>query len=153
MVESAFLDPAGPPSDGDVRRALGASARLWDALVEFATGPCGAHATWVHEGRTTGWALRCVRAGRPFVVLYPEVAGPAARVVIGERDREAALALPLGTTIGEALHGARRYPDGTWVLARPASLADVADLSRLLAVKLPPTIRARVLAGMDGPPA
>lgn len=144
MAESAFLDPARPPDDVEVAAALGPRAPLWQALVAFISGPCGARTTWVHEGRTTGWALRAVRAGKPFAVLYPEPGVAAARIVVGERDRAAAFALPLGDRIGATLREARRYPDGTWVYARPETPDDVADLERLLAVKLPPTIRARV---------
>jgi hypothetical protein len=144
MPASAFLDPASPPTADEIRAVLAERAPLWGSLVAFVEGPCGAAATWEHEGRASGWALRCVRAGRPFVVLYPELAAVAARIVIGERDRDAALALPLGTRVGAALREARRYPDGTWVYARPETAEDVADLCRLLAVKLPPTIRARV---------
>jgi hypothetical protein len=148
MAESAFLDPARPPTDEEVAAALGPRASLWDALVAFIAGPCGAATTWVHEGRKTGWALRAVRAGKPFVVLYPEPGAAAARIVIGEKDRDAAFALPLGERMGTVLREARRYPDGTWVYARPETPEDVADLERLLAVKLPPTIRARVAAAI-----
>jgi hypothetical protein len=146
MAESAFLDPACPPDDAEVRAALGPCAPLWDALAVFIAGPCGAVTTWVHEGRTSGWALRAVRAGKPFAALYPEPGVAAIRIVIGERDRDAAFALPLGERVGATLREARRYPDGTWVYARPETAEDIADLERLLAVKLPPTIRARVAA-------
>ena len=148
MAASAFLDPARPPEPDEVRAALGARTPLWDALVAFVVGPCGAVTAWVHEGRKTGWALRAVRAGRPSAVLYPERGISAIRIVIGEKDRDAAFALPLGERIGATLREARRYPDGTWVYARPESAEDVADLERLLAVKLPPTIRARVAAAL-----
>jgi len=148
MTVSAFLNAAHPPTPDEVAAALGDRAGLWDRLVAFIEGPCGARAAWEHEGRTTGWALRWVRAGRPFVVLYPESGVVAARVVIGERDREAAFSLDLGDRIGPALREARRYPDGTWVYARPETADDATDLCRLLAVKLPPTVRARVEAGL-----
>ncbi len=144
MVASAFLDPARPPEAAEVRAALGERAPLWEGLVAFVDGPCGARLTWVHEGRTSGWSLRAVRAGKPFALLCPEPGVAAVRVVIGEKDRDAAFALPLGARIGGTLREARRYPDGTWVYARPETAEDVADLERLLAVKLPPTIRARV---------
>jgi hypothetical protein len=146
MAESAFLDPARPPTDEEVAAALGPRALLWDALVAFVAGPCGAAMTWIHEGPKTGWALRAVRAGKPFAVLYPEPGAAAVRIVVGEKDRDAAFALPLGDRIGATLRDARRYPDGTWVYARPETAEDVADLEQLLAVKLPPTIRARVAA-------
>jgi hypothetical protein len=149
VAASAFLDPAGPPDAAAVAAALGARAPLWDALVAFVGETCGATTTWVHEGRATGWALRAVRAGRPFAVLYPEPDVAAIRIVIGEKDRDAAFALPLGPRIGETLREARRYPDGTWVYARPETMPDVTDLCRLLAVKLPPTIRARVRIELD----
>jgi hypothetical protein len=144
MAVSAFLDADRRPETDEVTAALGDRAGLWDAIVAFVEGPCGARTTWVHEGRTTGWALRCVRAGRPFVVLYPEAGAVAVRVVIGERDRDAALGLLLGDRIGAALRDAHRYPDGTWVYARPETPDDTADLCRLLTVKLPPTVRARI---------
>lgn len=89
-----------------------------------------------------------MRAGRPFATLFPEAGQAAVLVVVGERHRDAALALDPATPMGAAVHEARRYPDGTWVYARPGSSADVADLCRLLAVKLPPTIRARVESGI-----
>ncbi len=144
MVASVFLDPAGPPAEAGLSAALGERAPLWQALVAFIEGPCGARTTWVHEGRATGWALRAVRAGKPFAVLYPEPGVAAVRIVIGEKDRDAAFALRLGARVGTTLREARRYPDGTWLYARPETADDVADLERLLAVKLPPTIRARV---------
>jgi hypothetical protein len=148
MPLSAFHDPDHPPAPDAVDAALGAHALLWRALVDFCEGPCGAHGSWVHQGRATGWVLRFVRAGRPFVTLAPEVGSVAALVIIGERDREAAFGLDLGACASTALRDARRYPDGTWVYVRPGSAADVADLRRLLAVKLPPTIRARVEAAL-----
>lgn len=144
MAASAFFDPAGPPAEAALSAALGERAPLWQALVAFIEGPCGARTTWVHEGRATGWALRAVRAGKPFAVLYPEPGVAAVRIVIGEKDRDAAFALRLGARVGTTLREARRYPDGTWLYARPETADDVADLERLLAVKLPPTIRARV---------
>ena len=144
MAASAFLDPAGPPAEPALSAALGDRAPLWQALVVFIEGPCGARTSWVHEGRATGWALRAVRAGKPFAVLYPEPGVAAVRIVIGEKDRDAAFALRLGARVSTMLREARRYPDGTWLYARPETADDVADLERLLAVKLPPTIRARV---------
>ena len=146
MAASVLTDPFVEPTMEEAHQAAGTAAPIWDALVAFAIDDCGAKGGFVHWGKEYGWALQFVRAGRPFFTLYPAGGTVTLQVVLGRADRASADSLPLADRIRREIDQARSYPDGTWVYLHLSSLEDVPDVRRLIGLKLPPRVRARVEA-------
>jgi hypothetical protein len=84
------------------------------------------------------------RAGRPFVTLTPRHGGFDALVVLGRAEADAARGLPLGGGTREAFVDSPQLHDGRWLFLPIGGDEDADDLLRLLSVKLPARVRARL---------
>ena len=143
MNASAFLDRSTPPADRDLLAALGDAAARWSRLARTLR-ELGAHATARWDGPRSGWCVAYRRAGRPFVTLTPRAGGFDALVVLGRAEADAARGLPLGEGTREAFVDSPQLRDGRWLFLSIGSDADADDLLRLLSVKLPARVRARL---------
>ena len=74
-------------------------------------------------------------------------------VVLGGAEAAVAGALPMGEATRDAFADSPQLRDGRWLLLPIASDADEGDLLRLLTVKLPPRIRARLASKHHPVPA
>ncbi len=146
MVVSAFMDRSGPPTRDELRLALESTAGCWDALVDHLTVAMGARDAWQWGGAKYGWEQRFKRAGKPFTTLTPGFGGFTALVILGREESDRAAGLPLGERSRRTFEAAQQYHDGRWLYLRVKSAEDVADVEALLRVKLPPTVRAKMLA-------
>jgi hypothetical protein len=144
MNASAFLDRSLPPTDHELIAALGDAAPRWLRLVRVLVGEIGAHAEARWDGPRSGWCLPFKRAGRPLVTLTPRSAGFDALVVLGQHEADAARGLPLGEAVRDAFVDSPQLHDGRWLFLSIGSDADADDLLRLLSVKLPARLRARL---------
>jgi hypothetical protein len=145
MSTSVFLDPEHPPTERELRAAVGeSSAELWDELVGVLERDLGAHPRHRWDGPRSGWCVPFTRAGRPLVTLTPETGAFAALVVLGRTEADAAAGLPLGEQVRDLFASSPQLHDGRWLFLTIASHEDMEDLLRLLTVKLPPRVRARL---------
>ncbi len=137
-----FIEPGLSPSDDALGDALGPSVGFWRDLVGRAE-TMGARGEWSWDGPKNGWSWRMKRAGKPFLSLAPRSRGFRALVILGREQAEQATSLPLGQRVRATYDSARQYPDGRWIFHFVECAEDVRDISLLLRLKLPPTIRAR----------
>jgi hypothetical protein len=145
VTTSPFLDREHPPTEREVHAALGeAATELWDEIVQVLEHDLGARRRYRWDGRRSGWSVPFTRAGRPFVTLTPEHGAIAALVVLGRAEADAAAGLPLGQQVRDLFASSSQLHDGRWLFLTIASREDMEDLVRLLTVKLPPRIRARL---------
>lgn len=144
MTSSAFLDRDHSPADHELHEALGDAAPRWADLARTLTDELGARSAWRWDGPRSGWCVPFRRAGRPFVTLTPRTGGFDALVVLGAAEADVAGALPMGEATRDAFADSPQLHDGRWLFLTIASDADARDLLRLLTVKLPPRVRARL---------
>lgn len=145
MTES-FFDPAVVPSPGAVDGLLGVRRDCWHHLLREIEA-MGALGAWVWGGARYGWEWKARRAGKPFITLTPHAGGFKAMVILGQADSSAARSIPLGPRVRATFESAREFPDGRWIFHEVESDRDVADLAKLLRLKLPPTVRERLDEG------
>jgi hypothetical protein len=147
MTHSAFMDRTVPPTEREVIAAMGDVAPLWKALVARLTDDFGAKGSFRWDGPKYGWSLPFTRAGRPFVTLTPQRGGMQALVVLGRHDADMAGALMLNASARSIFGASPQLHDGRWLYLPIGSHDDIDDLLKLLTVKLPPRVRARVASG------
>ncbi|HSI99554.1 MAG TPA: DUF3788 family protein [Patescibacteria group bacterium] len=150
---TTFRDRDHSPSDHELRAALGEAAARWANLARTLTDELGAKPAWRWDGPRSGWCLPFRRAGRPFVTLTPRTGGFDALVVLGAAEAAVAGALPMGEATREAFADSPQLHDGRWLFLPIASDADEGDLLRLLTVKLPARVRARLASKLHPVPA
>jgi hypothetical protein len=153
VSSSAFLDRDHSPADHELRAVLGDAAARWVSLAHTLTDELGAQSAWRWDGPRAGWCVPFRRAGRPFVTLTPRAGGFDALVVLGAAEADVARALPMGEATREAFADSPQLHDGRWLFLPIASDCDANELLRLLSVKLPPRVRARLASKLHTVPA
>jgi hypothetical protein len=154
MTRSAFVDHDHAPTDQEIRAVLGeAVAGVWTELAATLERDFGAR--WQHrwDGPRSGWSVAYRRAGRPFVTLTPEAGAIGALVVLGRTEAEAAGGLPLGEQVRDLFASSEQLHDGRWLFLTIATHDDLEDLLRLLTVKLPARVRAKLALARPPVPA
>lgn len=146
MTDAPWLDPDGAPADDVLAAALGPAFDHWRALEAEAVR-MGGRPGWRWDGPKAGWVLAVKRAGRPFLTLLPEQAGARALVILGASQVSEVAGMTLSPAVRSVFESAHPYPDGRWLAIPLRSAIEVADVAALLAVKLPPTVRARLAGG------
>lgn len=145
---NAFFDPSAEPSQRALDGLLTARSGLWRQLIERVE-EMGGTGAWTWGGPKYGWELKFRRGSKPFATLTPKAGGFVALVILGRAETAAVDAAALGEGVRRTFESARQLPDGRWLFHSVESERDVADVAGLLALKLPPTARAR-LAGPRG---
>lgn len=138
MIASAFLDASRPPSEAELRAALGAMAGAWDRLE----GEIAAHGSlrteWKSYSKASGWCRKFLLGdkARNIAFAYP---GPERIVVVLVYSESAAAAAAAGgyrisERTRQALADAKRHAEGlsiSYELRPDTSLDELVDLIRL----------------------
>ena len=143
-----FFDGRTEPSAGALDRLPAERAGLWRQLTQRIED-FGGVGQWVWGGPKYGWERKFKRGVKPFATLTPKPDGFVALVILGRAEVSAVDPVELGEHMRATFEGARQFPDGRWLFHPIESERDVADTAAVLALKLPPTLRAR-LAGSRG---
>jgi hypothetical protein len=142
-MTDVLFDERIEPSAAALDQLVGERSDLWHQLVrrieEF-----GGRGQWAWGGPKYGWELKIKRGSRPFATLTPKQGGFVALVILGRAEVAAVDPTALGERMRGTFEAARQLPDGRWLFHPIQSERDVADTAALLALKLPPTIRARL---------
>jgi hypothetical protein len=123
----------GPPTDAQVRRALGPAVAAWDALLDPARGRT---TEWKRYSKKAPWSLRVNEGKRTVLWAVPLKGELRVAVIVGEKRVAAGLAGPLSKKLKTDLRDAPRYPEGRAVRIRMKSAARVHDVERLIDLKL-----------------
>jgi len=139
MTESCFTDSKRPPTQDEIRSALGSCFPLWERLILFIEKSYQVKGTWSTWGPAKyGWNLRYRRKGRSLTALHPQEERILVQVVLGKAQAERALQLELGEDISRMLREAPQLRDGRWLFIPVTSESDTEDVEKLLLAKMRP---------------
>jgi hypothetical protein len=123
----------GPPTDAQVRRALGPAVAAWDALLDPARKRTR---EWKRYRPKDPWSLRVNEGKRTVLWLVPEKGVLRVAVIVGGKAVAAGLAGLLSQKLKADLRNAPVYPEGRVVRMRMKSAARVRDVECLVDLKL-----------------
>ena len=136
MAIGVFAEKGCPPTEPQIRGALGSTIELWDELNRWLSETLRARQEWKYMyGRKYGWARRFQLRGSLLCALYPAQNGFIAQVVLSRALLEQASLLKLSNNSKRAIHRARPYPEGKWLFIAVESERDAADVKKLLTLK------------------
>lgn len=138
MAISCFADKGFPPSDSDLKHALGPAFPLWVKLVTFIAVTYQMEGEMSYGGKNYGWNLWVRKSGKSLVSLYPQTGSLVAQVVLGKDQVEQALRLDFGETVGRMVRETPQLHDGKWLFIPVAAEADARDIEQLLLLKKRP---------------
>lgn len=136
-----FVDKDHPPSEEELRAALGQQYPLWEQLQQFILDTYHMPGEMSFGGKKYGWNLWYRKSGKSLVSLYPQQEHLVAQVVLGKVQVEQALQLELGEHVGRILRETPQLHDGRWLFIPVRSTQDAVDVQQLLLVKKRPTRR------------
>lgn len=138
MAIGIFTDKKQPPDEASIQQAIGPAVfPLWQALIEF-----------VHEefepaeelkfmyGKKYGWAQHFELNRKMLINLYPAEGRFVAQINLPETAAQEALRWELAANARQAIERAFPYPEGRWIFTPVESAADLADVRRLLALRV-----------------
>jgi Protein of unknown function (DUF3788) len=136
MALGAFLDKSHPPQTAELKKTLGRSAAVWEAiLTRIATTYPPVTAEWNFSGVKYGWALRLKQKDRVIVHLTPQDGQFLAGLVVGEKAA-ARSKREFSKAACAAIDAAPRYAEGIGVRLTIARSRDAAVVDELLAAKM-----------------
>lgn len=122
-----------PPTDAQVRRALGPARAAWDALL----APERKRTTeWKRYGQKAPWSQRVNEGKRTVFWLGLETGVLRVAVILGEKAVARGLDEPISQKLKRELRDAKAYPEGRVVRFRMKSAARVRDVERLVDLKV-----------------
>ena len=136
-----FVDKDHPPSEEEVRSAIGAQYPLWEELRQFMLDTYQMTVELSFGGKKYGWNLWYRKSGKSLVSLYPQQGYLVAQVVLGNEQAEQALQLELGESVRNILETTPQLHDGRWLFIPVHTSQDAADVQQLLLVKKRPAQR------------
>jgi len=135
MLPNAFLEKPEPPTDGELKAALGKAKSLWDDLLARLKTECElADQEWNSYSRKAGWALRLKKKKRNIIYLSPHKGSFSVSLVLGDKAVSAARESALPPKVIAMIEEGKRYPEGTAVrmdVTGPKDLANIVGLTDL----------------------
>jgi hypothetical protein len=137
MALSVFDDKSKKPSDRDLAGALGETYTLWKELKDFVLQQYPVVAEeWNHSGKNYGWGFRLKDKKRAILYLTPGDGCFKASLVFGEKATKEALASGIAGDVKEIIASARVYAEGRGVRIDVSGPEIVADIKKLILIKL-----------------
>lgn len=137
MAVSVFDDKSKKPTDRDLAGALGETYALWRELKAFVLQQYpGAAKEWNHSGKNCGWGFRLKDKKRAILYLTPGDGCFKASLVFGEKATREALASHISDEIKKIIESARVYAEGRGVRVDVTGPEFVADIKKLIAIKI-----------------
>jgi hypothetical protein len=125
------------PDEHDLALVLGPALAHWNELVRWLESSYDQLAfEWGCAGKKYGWSQRVIQRKRTIVYLIPGQGHFLAGLVLGDRAVQEALAAGLSEQVRLAIEGAPRYAEGTGFRLPVASADDLADIQKLVAIKI-----------------
>ena len=136
-ISNAFIGKASKPTTEEVSAALGASAKVWEQLLDELAQK---HEVDVQEWKSFspkyGWSLQLKRKKRTIVHLAPCKGCFRVAFILGDRAVKAARQGKFTKRVAKAIAAAPRYPEGTGVRLVVKSTKDLPAIFKLAEVKL-----------------
>ena len=137
MSIGIFDQKEHPPKEAEMLAAVGLALDSWKALCQWIeeTFPVQRELKYMY-GKKYGWALRFQARGSLLTALYPTHNGFTAQVILNRAALEKAALLNLGESAKQAMKRANLYAEGKWLFIPVTSERDIADVKRLLCLKV-----------------
>jgi hypothetical protein len=135
MPTDSFTNDKKHPSDGDLRKRLGRSYKLFEeTIVSLQFEQDGIGFEWKFW-KTSGWYLICLKKKRRLFYLLPEGRDFSFRMIFGDRAIAEIRKGKFPAYVGEILKSAKKYPEGT-LFELDKSNFEVPVVLKLLAIKI-----------------
>jgi hypothetical protein len=136
MALSVFDDKSMPPTEAEVRKALGNTYSLWKQIRDTVTERYSPIVVeWGYSGKAYGWGLRLKEAKRALLYLTPCDGYFLASFALGEKAVQAAKAAKLPAGILKTIDEAPKYAEGRGVRIEVRNSADAKSILILAAIK------------------
>lgn len=135
MPVDIFMHTKKHPSDGDLRKKLGRSYKLFEeTMISLQFEQQGISFEWKFS-KTSGWYLICLKKKRRLFYLIPKQQDFLYRMLFGPRAVAEIRKGPFPVGIVEMLKSAKKYPEGT-LLDFDKKSFDVATVLKILTIKI-----------------
>ncbi len=137
MEASVFTDKEKKPGDKDLAAALGATYELWRTLRNSVLEKYpAALQEWHYPGQKYGWSFRLKDKKRAIIYFLPRERFFKVALVFGEKATAQVLASGVAPAIKSLLKGAKAYAEGRGIRIEVRSRAVLADIAKLIEIKL-----------------
>jgi hypothetical protein len=137
MDTSIFTVKTKIPDDNDLRKALGSTTNLWQALHEHVHLKYPeALDEWNYSGEKYGWSFRIKDKKRAIVYLLPRDKFFKVALVFGQKATDAILNSPVSEEIKRELESARVYAEGRGIRLDIKDNVLIDDVKRLIDIKM-----------------
>ena len=133
---NAFIGRTVVPTAKEVDAVLGATAELWDQLVEWLAEQGAATQEWNSYSPKVGWALRLKVKKRNIIYLGPCDGCFRVALILGDKAVAAARQGDLSKSTLKLLDEAPRYPEGTGLRLMVKAAKDLVAIKKLALIKL-----------------
>ncbi len=133
---NAFSGKREKPTGEEVSAALGASAKIWEQLVDELVKEYALTQEWTSFSPKYGWSLQLKLKKRTILHLSPCQGYFRAALALGDRAMKAARENKFSKTVAKVLEDAPRYAEGTGVRIVVKKAGDLAAIRKLVVVKL-----------------
>jgi hypothetical protein len=136
MGLSSFSDKTHPPTNAEIRSALGDVFPLWTsllALIRERIDPIVE--VWGFTSASTGWGLRVVHKKRVILYMTPQHNQFLVSFALGEKAVAAARTAALSASLMKAIEAAPRYAEGRGVRLEVKSSRQLPSLAKLAEIK------------------
>jgi hypothetical protein len=133
---NAFIGRTVVPTAKEVAAVLGATAELWDQLVEWLAEQGAATQEWNSYSPKAGWALRLKQKKRNIIYLGPCDGCFRVALILGDKAVAAARQSNLAKSTLKLLDEAPRYPEGTGLRLMVKAQKDLAAIKKLALIKM-----------------
>ena len=137
MSLSHFGDRARPPSEADLKTALGPTYASWKAVQELVREAApAATAEWGYASASTGWGLRLKLGKRVLLYVTPCLRHFLVSTALGEKAVALAQERRLPAKFLALLDQAPRYAEGRGIRLQVTTAADIRTVARIVELKL-----------------
>jgi hypothetical protein len=135
-IPNAFIGLKDPPSEKEVRAALGPSATAWKELLDWLKLQEIASGEWKSVSPKYGWGLRPVLKKRTILYLGPCEGCFRVSFVLGDKAIAAAKKSDLPKSVLEEIAVSKRHAEGTGVRLFVSRPEDLDPIKTLVEIKL-----------------
>ena len=137
MALSIFDDKNSPPTEDQLKAALGKSYKPWCRLrevIEKQFAPIASE--WGFASKSTGWGLRLKAEKLAVLYMTPCKGYFLASFALGEKAVVAAHAAGLPAAILDVIDKAPKYAEGRGVRIEVRTLSEVTEIVKLAEIKM-----------------
>ena len=136
MALSSFSDKTNPPTNAELRSALGDAYASWTGLLALLAERIDPITeVWGFTSASTGWGLRLRHKDRVILYMTPQQDQFLVSFVLGEKAVAAAHAARLSAAVLSAVSSAPRYAEGRGVRIAVKQRRQIAALAALARIK------------------